>query len=354
MKKTIQMLLGLVCAVLLAVCAATAEEARTESDYVQLALPGASSVKKQSLKSKYRTFDGLGVDNEVVAVWKAAQGYVFQTRVHYGTEFYEDPVMDVYVGLDKEGLITGVVIGDTKDHTASFLGLITQEALDAAYIGRLASSTLTADAVSGATFSSDAALYGVQTACYYAANVFRLGEREVQDIQLKKLAQALPGEYEKLDVDPAFVSDTGTVQYAARGVDSEGNALYAIVTQAIFTPKNPENNMAMPTYQIFIRASDRAVCHANMLAGHFYEAFPMTDEKLAAYYGIPLRTGEEFDFFAEGLISDAPEYVLTSATNAFADTRTGATPEGNDTSLSVRNCFITAAQYFVRVLAPAE
>ena len=59
---------------------------------------------------------------------------------------------------EKEGLITGVAVGDTVDHTPSFLGLITQDALNGAYIGRLASSTLTADAVTGATFSSDAVL----------------------------------------------------------------------------------------------------------------------------------------------------------------------------------------------------
>ncbi len=325
-------------------CGALAEQL-SDAELAAKALPDGASFKKQSLKSKYKSFEELGVENEVVAVWKASNGYVFQTRVHYGTEFYEDPVMDVFTGMDKQGYITGVVIGAAQDHTAGFLAMVTQDYLDGTYQRQYASSALAVDAVSGATFSSDAVLYGVQTACWYAANVYRLGEREVQDIQLKKLQAVVPGTYEKLDVNSEFACDAGVVQYAARGVDADGKAFCAIIAQAAFTPANPDNNMAMPTYQIWF-GEDGAVFRANMLAGHFYEAFPMPEEKLAAYYGIPVVTGSEFDLFAEGLVTDSPEFVLTSATMAFPDTRTGATVDGNDTSLSVRNCFITAARYY--------
>ena len=350
MKNMIRTVSFLLLLAMLLVSTGLAEEVKTDTELAAQVLPGATSLKKQSLKSKYTVFEGLGVENEVIAVWKASAGYVFQTRVHYGTEFYEEPVMDVFTGIDKQGQITGVAVGTSKDHTPAFLGMVTQEKLDAVYLGRLASSTLTADAVTGATFSSDAVLYGVQTACWYAANVYRLGEREVQDIQLKKLASIVPGTYEKLDVDLTFICDEGSVQYAARGTDESGNAFYAVITQAAYTPSNPDNNMAMPTYQIWISAGDGKVFMANMLAGHFYEAFPMPADKLAAYYGIPLASGEEYDFFADGLVTDAEEYTLTSATQAFPDTKTGATAEGNDTSLSVRNCFITAARYYVQVL----
>ena len=357
MKKTILSVLCILTASLFlsggVFCASAvrAEEAKSEEELVALVLPGASSLKKQSLKSKYKTYEELGVPNEVIAVWKAGNGYVFRTRVHYGADFYEDPVMDVFVGMDKAGLITGVAIGDTAEHTAGFLSLITQEALDSAYNGRLASSTFTADAVTGATFSSNAVLYGVQAASWYAANVFRIGERESQDIQIKKLQAAVPGTYEKLEIDGAFAAETGSVQYAARGTDENGKAFHAIVVQASFTPADPMNNMAMPVYQIWIRDEDRTVFQARMLAGHFYEAFPMDEEKLQAYMGIPLLTGHEYDGFDSGLITDAPEFILTSATQAFPDTATGATPGGNDTSLSVRNCFITAARYYAEVIA---
>ena len=346
-KRLIACLLALLC---LLPAFAPAEEALDDSAYLTKVLPGASSLKKQSLKSKYKTDAELGVENEVLAAWKGKEGFVIKTRIHYGTEFYEDPTMDVFVGLDKDGLITGVAIGETADHTPQFLETVTQEYLNGAYIGGLASATFTADAVSGATFSSDAALYGVQLASWYAANVFRVGERESQDIQLKKLAAAVPGTYEKLDVDAGFACDAGSVQYAAAGTDESGAAFTAIVAQASFTPENPDNNMAMPTYQIWFDA-EGTVIHANMLSGHFYEAFPMDEEKLAAYCGTRIVTGEEFDSFEGGLISDAPEYILTSASSAFPDTVTGATPAGNDTSLAVRCCFITAARYYAQVIA---
>ena len=357
MRKTILSFLCVLAAVMilsegvLDVAPVMAEEAKSVDELIASVLPGASSLKKQSLKSKYKTYDELGVPNEVVAVWKAGNGYVFQTRVHYGADFYEDPVMDVFTGMDKAGLITGVAIGDTVEHTSGFLSLITQDSLNSAYIGSLASSTLTADAVTGATFSSNAVLYGVQAASWYAANVFRIGERETQDIQIKKLQAVVPGTYEKLEIDGTFAADTGSVQYAARGTDENGKTFHAVVAEAAFTPEDPMNNMAMPVYQIWIRDEDRTVFQARMLAGHFYEAFPMDEEKLAAYFGIPLLTGHEYDSFESGLITDAPEFILTSATQAFPDTATGATPGGNDTSRSVRSCFITAARYYAEILA---
>ena len=351
MKKWMRFALCALAAVLLLAVSAQVIAEASEADLTAAVLPGAASLKKQSLKSKYKTYEGLGVPNEVLAVWKASNGYIFKTRVHYGAEFYEDPVMDVFVGMDKEGVITGVAIGDTVDHTAGFLGMVTQDYLDRTYIGQTASFTLTVDAVTGATFSSDAVLYGVQTAAYYAANVFRIGEREAQDIQIKKLQAVVPGTYEKEEVDPSFACEYGVVQYAARGTDEQGVSFHALVVQAVFTPQDPANNMAMPVYQIWIGDADGAVFQARMLAGHFYEAFPMDEQKLLAYRGIPLKTGTEYDAFEGGLITDAEEYILTSATMAFPDTLTGATAAGNDTSLSVRNCFITAARYYVQIIA---
>ncbi len=350
MKNNLARIACLILALSLILCAVPASGETTEETLVRSVLPEATSLKKQSLKSKYVTFEALGVPGTVLAVWKAGAGYVFLAEVHYGTEFYEDPMLKVYVGIDKQGLITGVALGETVDHTPSFLGMVTQEYLNETYVGQTASSTLTVDAVTGATFSSDAILYGVQTACYYAANVYRLGEREVQDIQLKKLAAVVPGEYEKLEVDPSFACEQGRVLYAARGTDAEGRAFHAVIAEAAFTPSDPNNNMAMPVYQIWFLDGDHTVFMANMLSGHFYEAFPMDADKLAAYFGMPLETGAEFDSFAGGLITDADEYVLTSATKAFPDTATGATVDGNDTSLSVRNCFITAARYYAQCI----
>ncbi|MBR1821066.1 MAG: FMN-binding protein [Clostridia bacterium] len=345
-----RMIAGLLALACLLFAFALAEEVPVDETYLTRVLPGTASLKKQSLKSKYKTDDDLGVENEVLAAWKSKDGFVVKTRVHYGAEFYEDPTMDVFVGLDKDGLITGVAIGQTVDHTAQFLETVTQDYLNGAYIGGLASSTFTTDAVSGATFSSETVLFGVQLASWYAANVFRVGERESQDIQLKKLQAVVPGTYEKVEVDEDFACDAGSVQYVATGADESGAAVTAVVAQASFTPENPDNNMAMPTYQIWLDG-DGAVIRANMLSGHFYEAFPMDADKLEAYYGTVIVTGEEFDAFEGGLISEAPEYILTSASAAFPDTVTGATPAGNDTSLSVRNCFITAARYYAQVIA---
>jgi hypothetical protein len=92
--------------------------------------------------------------------------------------------------------------------------------------------------------------------------------------------------------------------------------------------------------ECYAKAKEIIVAHEDVL--HRSAALLIEREKI---------TGEEFDAFEDGLITDAPEYILTSATQAFPDTVTGATPGGNDTSLSVRNCFITAARYYAQVIA---
>ena len=66
MKKTILSVLCILTASLFlsggVFCASAvrAEEAKSEEELVALVLPGASSLKKQSLKSKYKTYEELG------------------------------------------------------------------------------------------------------------------------------------------------------------------------------------------------------------------------------------------------------------------------------------------------------
>lgn len=329
----------------------SAQEGADATAVAAKTLGGESTLKKQSLKKKFVTLEDLGVENEVLAAWKSGDGYVILTRVHYGTEYYEDPAMEVFVAYGKDGMIRGVTIGETVDHTPAYLEMVTEDYLASSFTGQEASYTLTADAVSGATYSSTAVIYGIRSASWYAANVFRIGERESKDVELKQIEAFYPGTYEKLEVDAHFSSEYGSILYAAEGTDADGRAFYVLLSQASFTPQDPLNNMASPTYQIWIDRDSSEIFLSHMLSGRFYEGFEMQEEKLLAYSGIPIETGEEFTDFTEGLITDAPEYIVTSATQSFPDTVTGATVEGNDTSLAVRCCMITAAQYYANVLS---
>lgn len=92
----------------------------------------------------------------------------------------------------------------------------------------------------------------------------------------------------------------GSVQYAAKGTAEDGRAFVALVVKSGFVPGNPANNMTLPTYQIWIDAATHEIFLADMLTGQFYEGFEM--------------------------------------------------PQGNDTTLSVRACFIAAAQYYCSVV----
>ena len=167
------------CAALaLAACLhAVAEEAvQDENEIIARVLGSEDSFKKQSVKGKYKTYDELGVENEMVSVWSNGDGYVFRARVHYGADFYENPQLDVYVGIAKDGTIKGVEVGEYVEHTPQFLELVTPEYLEQTYVGNMASASIMADAVSGATFSSDAVLYAVRLSSNYSANVFKAGE----------------------------------------------------------------------------------------------------------------------------------------------------------------------------------
>ena len=160
------------------------------------------------------------------------------------------------------------------------------------------------------------------------------------------MMSVVPGTYEALPVDAAFSSESGEVQYAAAGTTDDGIAFCALLVKSAFVPQNPENNMSAPTYQIWIDTATNRVFAASMLSGRFYEGFEMPDDKLALYNGVEITSADVFSAFTDALVTDAPEYILTSASDSFTDTTTGATPEGNDTSRAVRDCFITAAEYY--------
>ncbi|HSK69470.1 MAG TPA: FMN-binding protein, partial [Candidatus Limnocylindria bacterium] len=309
-------------------------------------LGGASGFKKLSVKGKYRSFDGLGVGNEVLAIWRNAEGCLFRVRADYGPDFYKTPWLEAYVALRDDGTLAGVRLGAYADHTPAFADMLTPEYLDAAYAGKPASKTFEADAATGATFTSQAVLYAVQAAANYAAGALRIGDADAPDPQMKQLMAQVPGTYEKMAVDTAFASAHGTALYAARGQAQDGAPFVALVVRSSFVPEDPFNNMAMPTSQIWINPDTGRVLRAAMVSGRFYDGFAMPPQRLEAYYGVDITDASVFDGFEAGLVTDAPEFVVSTATASFPDTLTGATPGGNDTSRAVRACFITAAQYY--------
>lgn len=328
-------------------CAVAEEAAQQQEEAILSRVLGSEdSFNKKSVKGKYKTYDALGVDNEIVSVWSNDDGYVFRARVHYGADYYENPQLDVYVGIAKDGTIKGIEVGEAVEHTPQFLDLVTPEYLEQAYVGNMASANILTDAVSGATFSSDAVLYAVRLCSNYSANVFKAGEKNDVPVEIKRMMNIVPGEYTPVEVDASFSSKSGEVQYAATGTTVDGVPFYALIVKSAFVPQNPENNMAAPTYQLWIDTTTNKVFAASMLSGRFYEGFEMPEDKLMLYYDVEIAAANAFDAFMDGLVTDAPVDVLTSATGSFADTTTGATPEGNDTSRAIRDCFIVAAQYY--------
>ena len=66
---------------LTAALGAAAEEAAQQEDAILSRVLGSGEpFKKMSVKGKYKTYDALGVDNEIVSVWSNRDGYVFRAR----------------------------------------------------------------------------------------------------------------------------------------------------------------------------------------------------------------------------------------------------------------------------------
>ena len=99
--------------------------------------------------------------------------------------------------------------------------MITQEYMDEAYVGAIADPLMSVDAVSGATATSQAVCYAVQTAGYYVQNALGYVP-DTNAADNADLNAAYPAEYEPIETDYKPSRECGSLVYAANGVAADG------------------------------------------------------------------------------------------------------------------------------------
>lgn len=118
-------------------------------------------------EEEFAAFEEYG---RVLSVEESETGAVIEAEGYFGYHMDEDPSMTVKVEIGPDCLIHSASVTGSKAQTEGFAEMITQEYMDETYVGAIADPLMSVDAVSGATATSQAVCYAVQTAGYYVQN----------------------------------------------------------------------------------------------------------------------------------------------------------------------------------------
>lgn len=303
----------------------------------------------------------------VIAAETTEQGTRIEAEGYYGYHMDASPSMTVAVEIAPDGMIVGAEVTGAKDQTPGFDAMITGEYLNSAYVGQAADPAMEVQAVSGATVTSRAVLYAVQTAAYYAQNA--LGYAADTDAADKaELSAVYPAVYTALHPDE--LPDTkkiGTLLFAAEGTTAEGTRVIAMkiksatkVAQAGSARTGWDSSVPNPfTMIIVVDCASSQICAWSLVQDGTRnpEYFTVPDEKIDAYRGVVIEDAAVFDEFMEGIVltldldytledtADGPVFTGTSIVY------TGKTEQGTFSSQMVRNCFRTAAAIYCHLTA---
>lgn len=183
----------------------------------------------------------------------------------------------------------------------------------------------------------------------------------VQDDFSSQAAEVYPARYKSFELsyvpDPVY----GDVLNAARGTASNGQKVMAILARST---RNHDSEGAsdmgwdsqIPNpYRVLIvidETTNKVVASRVAREGSNTTQFVVPEEKLAAYQEVAIDSETAFDGFTAGLVTgkqfdielDVYELEVITGTSLIY---TGATVQGTFSSQLVRNCFMTAARFYV-------
>lgn len=325
-----------------------------------LCLSLLASCALADINADFAKYDEYGTVLSVVTKDDMA---VIEAEGYYGYHMDEHPSMTVSVAIGPDGMITEASVIAAKAQTPGFDAMITQEYMNAAYVGRIADPLMESDVVSGATATSQAVRYAVQTAAYYAQNA--LGYIADTDAANKaELSEVYPAAYETLT--PAFQPDAkklGSVLYVAEGIAPDGTQVVAMKVKGsdrVAQSGSPRTGWtaAQPdpfTMIIVVDQATNQICAWKMLVDGTKrpEYFLVPSETIDAYKAVAITGETVFDEFLEGTVmhldvelaqsDDGP--VITGTSIVY----TGKTTNGTFSSQCIRNCFKTAAAMYCHI-----
>lgn len=280
---------------------------------------------------------------------------VMRANGFYGYHLDESPYMTVDVVIDANGLVESVSYVDSHAQTPGFPEMLTQPYYDT-YAGLDASALPAVDAVSGATATSQAVRYGVQTALYYAEKVYGIAA-DATDAYIAALQDVYPGQYQPINTDYAADSKMyGTVLFAAE--DDHSVAMIIQSSQKLNYKKSSDTGWqnAEPNQYVMIVVVDKEsnqVKASSVLTDGTKrpEYFTVPEDKIDAYTRVPIVDETVFDEFTDGLIFEldvelAQDNMGMPIITGTSIIYTGASVGGTFSSQLVRRCFQTAARYY--------
>jgi len=305
-------------------------------------------------------FAKYDVYGSVLSVAEQDGAAVIEAEGYYGYHMDENPSMTVSVTIGEGSVITAASVTGAKAQTPGFDAMITQEYMDAAYVGKIADPLMESDVVSGATATCQAVRYAVQTAAYYAQNALGYAA-DTSASDKAELNAVYPAAYETIVTDYApDAKKVGSILYAAEGVAQDGTQVVAMKVKG--GTKLAQGGSARHgwtagtpnpfTMIIVIDKATNQVCAWEILVNGTKEKtyFDVPAEKIDAYKSVAITEETVFDKFLEGSVmtidvelgesADGP--IITGTSIVY----TGKTKEGTFSSQMLRNCFRTAAALY--------
>lgn len=287
---------------------------------------------------------------------------VIEAEGYFGYHMDEDPSMTVRVEIGSDCVIQSASVTASKNQTEGFDAMITQDYMDQTYVGAIADPMMEADEVTGATATSQAVRYAVQTAAYYAQNALGY-EADTNAVDNADLNAVYPAQYEAIETDYQPNKDFGSLLYAANGVAEDGTEVVGmkIKSSIKFAYKGSAGTgwaAAEPNAYTMVIVVDKAtnqVCAWSVLVDGTKRSqyFSVPEEKIDAYKDVAIENENVFDEYMEGIVlsleyekEDSEDGPMIAGTSIVY---TGKTEQGTFSSQLVRNCFCAAAEVYCNV-----
>ncbi len=339
-------------------CAAPAAPAAAATTPASTPAPTPEVPEGDPIDESFMRFQDYG---KVLSAVMEEDGVSITAEGYYGYHMDENPSMTVQVTISKDGVIQRVTNIANYKQSAGFADQITQEYLDAAYSSAIATPAMEADALSGATITCKAVLYAVQTAAYYAQNVYAYAA-DTNQADNEELSTVYPAAYTAINTGYTVDEKTlGTVLYAAEGKADDGTAVVALkikTSKALNYAKSSNTGWDAaepgPNTMIIVidKSTNKVIAWKTLVDGTKRpEYFAVPEEIINRYMEVELSSESVFNDFTDGLVLelnvetelDGEGYNLITGSSVIY---TGATESGTFSSQRVRQCFQAAAYFY--------
>lgn len=322
---------------------------------IMLLVVSAEAGQVNEANAAYESF------GRVVGEKRIKTGVIIEAEGYYGYHMEEHPSMTLRVEVGKDGLIKSLEVIGSKAQTPGFDTRITQEYLDNTYLGKPASAQMEADAVTGATATSQAVLYAVRTAASYAWKTYGYAaDQEASNIA--DLKAVYPADYQTITSDyQPDEKEAGSILFAAEGKAEDNCQVVAMKVRSAlkFSYAGSAGTgwaASEPSAFIMVIVVDKASSQVKSWGilrdgTKRSQYFKVPDNKIDAYKTVVIDREDVFDQFMDGIVltmeyekensEDGP--LITGTSIVY----TGATEQGTFSSQLVRNCFKAAAAFYL-------